>query len=429
MSSVVVMGAQWGDEGKGKITDYLAQQAEVVVRYQGGNNAGHTVEVGDKQYKLHLIPSGIINEDKDCIIGNGVVIDPRALLDEIEYLEKDGIAMDRLRISDRAHVIMPYHKLLDELSEESLGENKIGTTKKGIGPAYMDKTSRSGIRICDLMDATLFASKLKVLLEEKNKIITRIYDGEPLVYEDILGDYLILAQQLRKYVTDTSVEVHEFIQRGKRVLFEGAQGTLLDLDFGTYPYVTSSHPGSGGVSIGTGVGPSSVHEVLGVVKAYTTRVGEGPFPTELFDQTGEYIRQVGREYGTTTGRARRCGWFDGVILKFSTRVNGLTALAITKLDTLTGIEKLKVCVGYEKDGEVITNFPASLKDLSNCRPIYEELEGWNEDITMCKSFSELPVNTKKYIAKIEEISGIPARIISVGPNRSETIIREDVFRG
>lgn len=429
MSSVVVIGAQWGDEGKGKITDYLAQQAEVVMRYQGGNNAGHTVEVGDKQYKLHLIPSGIINADKPCLIGNGVVIDPKALLDEIAYLEDDGVSTEALTISDRAHLIMPYHKVLDELSEESLGDKKIGTTKKGIGPAYMDKTSRSGIRVCDLMDRALFSEKLKTLLEEKNKIITLLYGGEPLDYEEILQQYLIYGQALQKYVSDTSVTIYDYISEDKKVLFEGAQGTLLDLDFGTYPYVTSSHPGSGGVSTGTGVGPGAIHEVLGVVKAYTTRVGEGPFPTELHDQTGEYIRQVGKEYGTTTGRARRCGWFDGVILNFSTRINGLTALAITKLDTLTGIEKLKVCVGYEKDGAIRHDFPASLKDLADCKPVYEELDGWSEDISMCKSYSELPENTKKYIEKIEKISGVPAKIISIGPNRSETIIRDNIFRG
>ncbi|MBF7096063.1 adenylosuccinate synthase [Alkalibacter mobilis] len=427
MSSVVVIGAQWGDEGKGKITDYLAQQAEVVVRYQGGNNAGHTVEVGDKQYKLHLVPSGIINPEKPCIIGNGVVIDPKVFLEEIDYLEEDGLSTEHLTISDRAHVIMPYHKVLDELSEETLGDKKIGTTKKGVGPAYMDKTSRAGIRICDLMDRELFADKLKTLLEEKNKLITLIYGHEPLEYDEIYSDYCKYADRLRKYVSDTSVEVYDWVNKDKKVLFEGAQGTLLDLDFGTYPYVTSSHPGSGGVCIGSGVGPKAVNEVLGVVKAYTTRVGEGPFPTELFDKTGDYIRQVGREYGTTTGRARRCGWFDGIILKFAARVNGLTSLAITKLDTLTGIEKIKVCVGYEKDGKIITDFPASLKDLAKCKPVYEELDGWEEDITMCKSFSELPATAKKYVEKIEEISGVPAKIISVGPNRSETMIRSDLF--
>ncbi|SHE39234.1 adenylosuccinate synthase [Alkalibacter saccharofermentans] len=427
MSSLVVIGAQWGDEGKGKITDYLAQQAQVVVRYQGGNNAGHTVEVGDKQYKLHLIPSGIINEGKPCIIGNGVVIDPKALLDEIDYLENDGVSTDSLTISDRAHIIMPYHKILDELSEESLGDRKIGTTKKGIGPAYMDKTSRAGIRICDLLDEGIFANKLKIALEEKNKVLTLIYGHKPLVFDEIFSTYMEYGKRIKKYISDTSVEVYDWVKSDKKVLFEGAQGTLLDLDFGTYPYVTSSHPGSGGVCIGSGVGPTAINEVLGVVKAYTTRVGEGPFPTELFDRTGEYIREAGREFGTTTGRARRCGWFDGIILKFAVRVNGLTSLAITKLDTLTGIEKLNLCVGYEKDGKLISDFPASLEDLGKCKPIYEVMDGWDEDITMCKSYSALPENTRKYVEKIEEISGIPAKIISVGPNRSETMIRDDVF--
>ncbi|HCX64012.1 MAG TPA: adenylosuccinate synthase [Eubacteriaceae bacterium] len=427
MSSLVVIGAQWGDEGKGKITDYLAQQAQVVIRYQGGNNAGHTVEVGDKQYKLHLIPSGIINQDKPCIIGNGVVIDPKALIDEIQYLHEDGLKTDSLRISSRAHIIMPYHKMLDELSEKSLGDRKIGTTKKGIGPAYMDKTARTGLRISDLMNTEVFAEKLKYILKEKNEILTKIYAERPLDYQDVLEEYKEYARFLRSYVADTSIDVYNYIKEDKRVLFEGAQGTLLDLDFGTYPYVTSSHPGAAGVCIGTGIGPTAVNEILGVVKAYTTRVGEGPFPTELLDKTGEYIREVGREFGTTTGRARRCGWFDGVILKYAVRVNGLTSIAITKLDTLTGIEKLKICVGYKYKGQTITDFPPSLEELSDCTPIYEEFEGWSEDISMCKSYRELPPTAKKYVEKLEELSGVKAKIVSVGPNRSETMIREDVF--
>ncbi|NTW71853.1 MAG: adenylosuccinate synthase [Eubacteriaceae bacterium] len=427
MSSLVVIGAQWGDEGKGKITDYLAQQAEVVVRYSGGNNAGHTVEVGDKQYKLHLIPSGIINPGKPCIIANGVVIDPKALLDEIEYLQNDGVSVDALKISSRAQVIMPYHKVLDELSEESLGDRKIGTTKKGIGPAYMDKTARTGIRMSELLDEKIFYGKLKIALEEKNKVLELIYNYPKMDFDEIFNSYVEYGKRLKQYVSDTSIDVYNYVKEDKKVLFEGAQGTLLDLDFGTYPYVTSSHPGSGGVCIGTGVGPTAINEVMGVVKAYTTRVGEGPFPTELFDQIGEYIRETGREFGTTTGRARRCGWFDAVILKFAVRINGLTSLAITKLDTLTGIEKLKICTGYRMDGKIIDEFPSSIEELAKCEPIFEELTGWDEDISMCKSFSELPENAKKYIRKMEDTCGVKATIISVGPNRSETMILNRVF--
>jgi len=427
MSSLVIVGAQWGDEGKGKITDYLAQQAEVVVRYAGGNNAGHTVEVEDKTYKLHLIPSGIINKGKPCLIGNGVVIDPKALLDEIDYLEENDIATDHLRISDRAHVIMPYHKILDQLSEDNLGDNKIGTTKKGIGPAYMDKTERSGIRITDFMNDNKFAEKLKSNLIEKNKVFTLIYDREELNYEEILEEYLGYAKRLKQYVTDTTVDVYQYLKDDKKVLFEGAQGTLLDMDLGTYPYVTSSHPGSGGVTIGAGIGPKYIDNVLGVVKAYTTRVGEGPFPSELFDDVGEYIREKGHEYGTTTGRSRRCGWFDAVIVNFAVRVNGLTSLALTKLDTLAGIETLKICTGYEYKGKIITDFPADLDELAKYKPVYKEFKGWNEDISKCKSYDELPETTKIYIRAIEEMTDTPAAILSIGPNRKETIFVNELF--
>lgn len=427
MSSVVIVGAQWGDEGKGKITDYLAQQAEVVVRYAGGNNAGHTVEVEDKTYKLHLIPSGIINKDKPCIIGNGVAIDPKALLEEIDYLEENNISTEHLRISDRAHLIMPYHKIIDALSEDALGESKIGTTKKGIGPAYMDKTERSGIRITDLMKEDKFAKKLKKNIEAKNTVLKLIYNREGLNYEEILEEYLGYAKRIRQYVTDSTVEVYQYIKEGKKVLFEGAQGTLLDLDLGTYPYVTSSHPGSGGVTIGVGIGPRYIDNVLGVVKAYTTRVGEGPFPSELCDHIGEYIREKGHEYGTTTGRSRRCGWFDAVIVNFAVRVNGLTSLALTKLDTLAGIETLKICVGYEYKGKIITDFPADLDDLAQYKPVYKEFKGWNEDISKCKTYDELPETTKTYIKAIEEITETSASIISIGPNRIETIIRTELF--
>ncbi|MFZ7133482.1 MAG: adenylosuccinate synthase [Eubacteriales bacterium] len=428
MSSLVIVGAQWGDEGKGKITDYLAQQAEVVVRYQGGNNAGHTVEVDNKKYKLHLIPSGILSKKKPCIIGNGVVIDPKALLDEIDYLHANHIETDHLIISDRAHIIMPYHKILDELSEVSLGDNKIGTTKKGIGPAYMDKTQRTGIRMVDLINKEVFERKLKINLKEKNKILKLIYNSQELNFENIYKEYQEYAQRIAPYVKDTSVDVYNYVNEGKKVLFEGAQGTLLDLDFGTYPFVTSSHPGSGGVSTGTGIGPKYIHGVLGVVKAYTTRVGEGPFPSELHDSIGQFIQEKGMEYGTTTGRARRCGWFDAVIVNFAVRINGLTSLAITKLDTLAGIEKLKICTGYEYKDEIIRDFPADLDKLEKFKPIYEEFQGWEEDISGCVSYAQLPKTTKEYVHAIEEITGVHASMLSIGANRKSTIILDTLFK-
>lgn len=427
MSSLVIVGGQWGDEGKGKITDYLAQKAEVVVRYAGGNNAGHTVIVGDKKYKLHLIPSGILNKGKPCVIGNGVVIDPKALLEEIDYLKNENISTKGLLISNRAHIVLPYHKILDELSEHDLGENRIGTTKNGIGQAYMDKVGRIGIRIVDLMDESIFATKLRTNLNEKNKILKYIYNSNELNYTKILEEYLIYAKRLRHYVSDTTVDIHSYVIKDKKVLFEGAQGTLLDLDLGTYPYVTSSHPGSGGVTVGAGIGPKYIGDVLGVVKAYTTRVGEGPFPSELFDNIGEYMREKGGEYGTNTGRARRCGWFDSVIVSFSARVNGLTSLALTKLDVLTGIETIKICTGYEYDGKIIKDFPASNEELLKYNPIYEKFSGWDLNISKCKSYSKLPKNTKKYIEAIEELTGVPTSIISIGPDRDETILLKELF--
>lgn len=427
MSSLVVIGAQWGDEGKGKITDFLANRADVVVRYQGGNNAGHTVEVDDKKYKLHLIPSGIIHKEKPCVIGNGVVIDPEALITEIDYLEREGISTDNLIISSRAHVILPYHKILDKLSEESLGSNKIGTTKKGIGPAYMDKIQRIGIRICDLIDNEVFKKKLKININEKNKMIEKIYKGSTIDFDDVYKKYSKYADRIRSYVKDATVEVYKHIKLENKVLFEGAQGTLLDIDLGTYPFVTSSHPISGGVCVGAGVGPTAIDKVVGVVKAYTTRVGEGPFPTELFDETGALIREKGFEFGTTTGRPRRCGWFDAVILSFAVRTNGLTSIAITKLDTLAGLEKVKICTGYEVDGEILRDFPASLDVLAKCKPIYEELEGWGEEIKEARSYEELPNNAKKYLERISQLCDIDINIISIGPKRSETIILNELF--
>lgn len=424
MSSLVIVGAQWGDEGKGKITDYLASKADVVVRYQGGNNAGHTVEVGKEKYKLNLIPSGILYANTLCVIGNGVVLDPEAVLNEIKMLQERGISAANLKISDRTHLIFPYHKKIDELSELQRGSNDIGTTKKGIGPSYMDKTERTGIRVCDLMKKDVFAAKLKASLEAKNQYLKALYGFEGYDYEEMLNTYLGYAEQLRTYVADVSVLIYDAMKAGKKVLFEGAQGTLLDLDFGTYPYVTSSHPTTGGVCSGAGIGPSMINKALGVVKAYTTRVGKGPFPTELNDETGELIRQKGFEFGTVTGRPRRCGWFDAVIVRYAVRINGLTGIVLTKLDTLADMPMIKLCVGYKLDGEIIREFPASIEDLALCEPIYEEFEGWG-DISNVTEYNKLPANVLRYIERIEELCGTKVAIISVGPRRDQTIAIEE----
>ena len=361
MSTVVLVGAQWGDEGKGKITDFLAEQADYVVRYQGGSNAGHTVVVGDDKFMLHLIPSGILYPDKVSVIGNGVALDPVILLEEMDGLSKRGIDLSNLRISSRAHIVMPYHKELDKLQED--GGRKLGTTKRGIGPLYTDKISRTGFRVIDLLDKKLFPEKLKAIVDEKNFILDRIYGHPAFVYEDLLDEFRYYAERLRPMVTDTSLLVNQAIDQGKKVLFEGAQGTLLDIDHGTYPYVTSSHPVSGGACVGAGVGPTRINRVVGVVKAYTTRVGDGPFPTELFDDTGDLIRERGDEYGTTTGRPRRCGWLDAVILRYAARINGLTDIAITKLDVLDGFESIKICVAYRYQGQILQEFPESLEEI------------------------------------------------------------------
>lgn len=422
MASRVIIGSQWGDEGKGKAIDIYAQKSDVVVRSQGGNNAGHTVEANGEVYKLHLIPSGILNPETLCIIGPGVVVDPKVCLAEIDSLEARGVTTNNLKIDPRAHVIMPYHIALDGISEAARGKSDIGTTKCGIGPCYMDQAERSGIRICDLMDKDIFTEKAKNNLELKNKIITRVYDGEPLD-DSFIEEYLSYADRLRKYVQDTTCLVYDAIQAGKDVLFEGAQGTLLDVLIGTYPYVTSSHPISGGVCIGAGIGPTMIDECIGIAKAYTTRVGKGPFPTELFDEIGETIRVKGNEYGTTTGRPRRCGWLDAVILKFSVRTSGLTSLILNKLDTMSGLKTIKICTGYEKNGEVITEFPASLEELALCKPIYEELPGFDEDVTKIRNFDELPENAKRYIQRIEEVCGVHISMIGVGPGRDQNIIR------
>jgi len=427
MPGLVVFGAQWGDEGKGRFVDYLASEADMVVRYQGGNNAGHTVCADGVEYKLHLIPSGILYRDKPCIIGNGVVIDPKALLEEIQYLKDRNVAVDRLFISDRAHVVMPYHRELDELIERKLGDGKIGTTKKGIGPCYTDKINRTGFRMCDLLEEEEFARKLKKCVEDKNELIVKVYNGQTLDYDAILNEYLEYGRILKDKITDTSLMVYEYGVKGKKLLFEGAQGMLLDIDFGTYPYVTSSHPTSGGVPVGAGIGPGAINQVVGVVKSYTTRVGEGPFVTELFDEIGSAIRERGHEYGTTTGRPRRVGWLDLVIVRFAARVSGITAFALSRMDTLGNLDKVKVCIGYKIGDQVINNYPASLAELAKAEPIYREFEGWSGDISDVRSFGDLPKAARKYIEFIEEETGVPVGMIGVGPGRDECIRRFKIF--
>ncbi|MEG3072333.1 MAG: adenylosuccinate synthase [Peptococcaceae bacterium] len=428
MSTVVVIGAQWGDEGKGKVTDFLAEKADMVVRYMGGNNAGHTVVVGDHEYKLHLIPSGILHPDKMCVIGSGVVIDPAVFLKELDSLEKRGISTKNLRISQRAHVIFPYHQRLDQMEEERKGNNKIGTTCRGIGPAYTDKSARAGIRVIDLLDKEQFPVLLNANINSKNRIFTEVYDGTALDYEEILDEYSTYAEAMKKYVCDTSLLVNDAVQQNKNILFEGAQGTMLDLDHGTYPFVTSSHPTAGAACFSAGVGPTRIDRVIGVAKAYTTRVGEGPFPTELNDDIGSLIRKQGGEYGTTTGRPRRCGWFDGVVGRYAVRINGLDYLALTKLDVLSGLEEIKICTGYNYRGEVINEFPASLQVLNECVPIYESFPGWDEDITGIRELADLPAQAGLFLDRVSEICGAPIALIGVGSRRSQTIVtKEDLY--
>lgn len=428
MSSVVVVGTQWGDEGKGKITDFLSENAEVIARYQGGNNAGHTIQFNNVTYKLHLIPSGIFYKNKTSVIGNGMVVDPKALVQELKYLHDQSVSTDNLRISNRAHVILPYHIKIDEVEEERKGANKIGTTKKGIGPAYMDKAARIGIRIADLLDREVFEEKLTRNLEEKNRLLERFYETDGFRLEDILDEYYEYGQQFKQYVCDTSVVLNDALDEGKRVLFEGAQGVMLDIDQGTYPFVTSSNPVAGGVTIGSGVGPTKIDHVVGVCKAYTSRVGDGPFPTELKDEIGDRIREVGREYGTTTGRPRRVGWFDSVVVRHARRVSGLTDLSLNSIDVLTGIETLKICTAYDYKGTLIKEYPANLNILKDCKPVYEELPGWTEDITGCKTLDELPANARHYLERVSQLTGVPLSIFSVGPDRSQTNIVKSVWR-
>ena len=424
MPANIVVGTQWGDEGKGKIIDIIASRADVVVRSQGGNNAGHTVVNDGQTYKLHLIPSGILYKNTLCLIGAGVVLDPKDLLSEIDNLSPRGVSFDNLKIDPRAHVVMPWHITLDGLSEKFRGNSDIGTTKRGIGPCYMDKYERCGIRVYDLVHPEVFAEKVRMTGKLKNKIITEVYGGEPHDIEAIIKEYTEYGKRLAKYVDDVSVIVYEASKANKTIMFEGAQATLLDIDFGTYPYVTSSHPLSAGVCVGTGVGPMIISNIIGVAKAYTTRVGKGPCPTELDDEIGEAIRNKGGEFGTTTGRPRRTGWFDAVIVRHSVRVNGLSSLAINKLDTLGGIGDLKVCVAYKKpDGTVIENFPATLEELADCVPVYETLKGFDDDISSCRSFDELPEACKKYIERLEELCDCHISMVGVGPDREQIIER------
>lgn len=423
MSTKIVIGTQWGDEGKGKTIDILAGKADVVVRTQGGNNAGHTIEANGEIYKLQLMPSGILNPKTLCIIGNGVVVDPKVLLSEIDNMEAKGIKTDNLKIDARAHVIMPYHIALDGLSEKARGKSDIGTTKKGIGPCYMDKAERSGIRMCDLINRELFEEKVKENLNIKNKIITLVYGGEALDADAVIKEYNGYAERLKKYVTDTTPILFNKIKEGSEVLFEGAQGTLLDIDLGTYPYVTSSHPISGGVCTGSGIGPRMIDECIGIAKGYTTRVGNGPFPTELHDETGDAIRNKGHEFGTVTGRPRRCGWFDAVIVRYAARTSSLSSIVLNKIDPLGGLDKIKICVAYKKDGEITYDFPPTLEELAKCEPVYEEMDGWSEDISGIREFDKLPENCKKYIERIEELCGVKIATVGVGPDREQNIVR------
>lgn len=420
MPGKVILGAQWGDEGKGKFIDIFAGKADLVVRSQGGNNAGHTVVVDGEQYKLQLIPSGILYPDCTNIIGPGVVVNPKAILGEIDGLHEKGVSTDKLFIDARCHCILPWHLELDALSEKARGGDDIGTTKKGIGPTYMDKSERIGVRMHDFVGER-FEEALREACERKNKVITGVYGGEPIDIEAVLTEYKVYADRLRSFVTDTSILTYQAIKAGKEVLFEGAQGTLLDLDMGTYPYVTSSHPVSGGCCIGSGVGPTAIDSIMGICKSYTTRVGKGPFPTELFDETGDYIRKAGGEFGTVTGRARRTGWFDAVIARYAVRANGLTELVINKIDPLRGLPKLKVCVAYDFNGTRLTEFPANFADLAHCTPIYEEFDGFDEDITGCRSFDELPQTVQNYIKELERLIDCPISMLGVGPARDQVI--------
>lgn len=431
MANVAVVGTQWGDEGKGKIVDLYAEKSDIIARFHGGNNAGHTLVVNGRKTILHLIPSGILHDNKICIIGNGVVVDPAVLLREIEELQKGGLfpSNTKLYISERAHLIMPYHRRLDLAREAQNSGKKIGTTGRGIGPAYEDKAARTGIRVGDLYDEVLFREKLHRALEEKNFLLKGLFKEKPLSEENIAAEYLGFAAQLKSYIADTSFILHSELKKGKRILFEGAQGSNLDIDHGTYPYVTSSHTVAGNASCGSGIGPHVINKVVGICKAYTTRVGEGPFPTELKDAIGEHMQKVGQEFGATTGRKRRCGWLDIVLVRQAVRVSGINALAITKLDVLTGLDKIKICVGYKSENGKYTHaVPANMRILSQCQPIYEEFDGWRENILHAKKFEDLPVNAQKYLRRLEELAEANVILVSVGSGREETISLQDPFR-
>jgi len=429
LANVVVIGAQWGDEGKGKITDLLSRSADVVVRYQGGVNAGHTVVVDDQTFKLHLIPSGILYPETECIIGSGTVIDPQVLIEELDKLEDLKVSTENLLISETAHVTMPYHRLIDQAAEQRRGQHKIGTTGRGIGPTYADKSERTGIRILDLMDPEGLTKQLRWTINHKNVILEKLYELPPLDAEAIIEEYLGYAERLRPHVVDCSLKINDAVKRRRNILFEGAQGTLLDLDHGTYPYVTSSNPVAGGACVGGGVGPTMIDRVIGVAKAYTTRVGEGPFPTELHGKIGQALCDRGAEFGTTTGRRRRCGWFDAVIGRYAVRINGLDCLAITKLDVLDQLDEIKVCVAYEIDGERCQDFPSNARRFARCRPVYETLPGWKQPTDHCRTLEDLPQQALDYLKFLAELMEVPISIVSLGASREQTIIVEDPIHG
>jgi len=428
MPAIVLLGAQWGDEGKGKATDLLGDRVDYVVRYQGGNNAGHTVVIGDQKYALHLLPSGILSPNVIPVIGNGVVIDPAVLLTEIKGLNERGIDTSKLKISTNAHLITPYHRTIDKVSERFLGKSKIGTTGRGIGPAYADKINRIGIRVQDLFDPSILKQKIEAALHDKNQILIKVFNRKGITVDEVMDEYLRYAQILKPYVVDTALLLDQALKSGKNVLLEGSQGTLLDVDHGTYPFVTSSNPTAGGASTGSGIGPTKITRVIGILKAYTTRVGSGPFPTELFDADGDALRKIGGEVGVTTGRNRRCGWFDAPIARYAVRVNGLTDFFLTKLDVLTGWERIPVCVAYEVDGVRVEELPASQTDFHHAKPIYEYLPGWKENISKAKSVDDLPNNVKEYVKFLEKASGAPISAIGVGPGRDETIVVRDLIK-
>ena len=428
MSVVAVLGTQWGDEGKGKIVDYLAQQAEAVVRYGGGSNAGHTVAVNNQEYKLRLMPSGILFKGTLCIVGNGVAFNPKDMLAEMDAMVEKGIDVSGVRISNRAHVVLPYHNMMDGLLEEAKGDAKVGTTKNGIGPCYVDRDNRIGIRVCDFIDEEEFAKRLKENLEFKNKALVKLFGAEPLDYDALLKEYQGYAKRLKPYVCDTIALVQDEIKAGHKILCEGAQATMLDIDYGTYPYCTASHPVSGGITVGAGIAPRQIDKVFGVVKAYCSRVGEGPFPTEQLNEIGDVLREAGHEYGTVTGRPRRIGWLDAFVVRYAGLISGIDYMAITRLDILDGLDEIKMCVGYRYKGEVLNEIPASLKVLSEVEPIYETFKGWKTPISGIRKYEDLPVEARTYLERLAEVTGIELGIVSVGPNRDQTIVlTKEVF--